>query len=137
MGTKRRLLKRIGGGTIRAMGKEESDKYLGVAQSQVIDRAEMKQVLIEQLRSRLTALMKTQLFARNKAKATNSYLILAVGYGLESSNGTCLSWRTCCTIYSKFRAHHPKACKERFHLPRNAGGRGIIDMKLLYKERVT
>lgn len=134
------LLQRTGAGTIHAMNRHESYKYLGITQSQGIDNIKMKKELTEKLRARLKSIMKTNLSALNKAKATNAFIIPAVAYsfGILKWTPTDLEQlnRNIRVAYTRNRAHHPRACKERFHLPRSYGGRGILDLRIRHQEQI-
>jgi len=44
-----------------------------------------------------------------------------------------MNYRVLCT---KYRCHHPKSTVERFHLPRNLGGRGVIDIVNLHYQQL-
>lgn len=134
------LLERSGGGTIRSMGKHEFYSYLGVAQSQGIDNKGMKENLQEKMLIRLKMIMKSQLSAANKVRATNTFVapVITYSFGIIKWTGTELDAlnRKIRTTYTKYRAHHPKACLERFHLPRNIGGRGVVDLRLQHKQQI-
>ena len=40
------------------------------------------------------------------------------------------------TSLTKYRKHHPKSCVERLYLPRDSGGRGLIDLKSLHNKQI-
>ncbi|XP_030749987.1 uncharacterized protein LOC115877806 [Sitophilus oryzae] len=134
------LLEESGGGTVRSMDKHETYKYLGFIQSQGINGSEMKNQIKNTFKTRLNAVMKTQLCGSNKVQATNTFVMPTITYsfGIIKWTPTELDElnRSVRTTYTKYRSHHPKACKERFHLPRDIGGRGVMDLRLQYKKQI-
>ena len=40
------------------------------------------------------------------------------------------------TLLTRYRFHHPRAVKERLTLPRQMGGRGLIDITRLHDKQV-
>jgi hypothetical protein len=41
------------------------------------------------------------------------------------------------TAMTKFKHHHPKACTERLYLPREKGGRGLLNFKTQHSKQIT
>lgn len=126
-------------GRIHGMEQGETYKYLGYHQAQGINQARTKAELTTMYLTRLRNVLKTQLNARNKAKAITTYAISMLTYsfgviGWTDTDLHDLDTKTR-THLTKYRSHHPKSAVERFHLPRIRGGRGIpsiYDMK--YKQ---
>lgn len=135
-----RMLQRSGGGLITPMERDESYKYLGFLQSQGINQKQVKAELINKMKVRLKAILRSHLSARNKIEATNTLAapVITYSFGVLKWTETDLEElnRTIRRMYTKYRAHHPRACKERFHLPRNQGGRGITDFRLIHQNEV-
>lgn len=134
------LLQRTGGGVIASMEKDERYKYLGYVQSRGIDYAIVKKDLIQTTKSKLKSVLKTKLSGINMVRAINTYVLptLTSSFGVIKWTATDLedANRSIRVAFTKHRAHHPKASKERFHLPRNAGGRGIIDLREAHEQQL-
>jgi hypothetical protein len=85
-------------------------------------------------------ILKTQLNGKNKIKAINTYAIPVLTYSLGIIKWTQTDIerleRVTRTTLTKFRMHHPKSAMERVTLPRDNGGRGIIDLKNLQYRQV-
>jgi hypothetical protein len=100
----------------------------------------MKKQLTERFKMRLKLIMKTHLSALNKVKAVNSFAVPAITYSFGILKWTTTELeelnRVIRTTFTKYRAHHPKACKERFHLSRSKGGRGITDLRARHKNQI-
>lgn len=125
--------------TIQAMNDEEMYKYLGFDQAAITDNKAIKQSLTKLYKSRITALLKTKLTGKNMIKAINTFAVPVYTYsfGIIPWSDTDLEdiQRLTRTILTKFRHHHPNSAIERVTLPRNEGGRGLIDLKnLCYKQ---
>jgi hypothetical protein len=72
---------------------------------------------------------------QKKLLAINSYVVPILGYSfgiIKWSNTDQLDLnrqlRVMLTNLTKDRYHHPKSALERITLPRNIGGRGILDI---------
>lgn len=116
-------------GTIKGMAEEEKYKYLGYLQSRGIDDKLAKEMMSNNYILRVRAILKTELSARNKAKAVNIYAtsVLTYSFGILKWTDTELKNLDIKTRkeFCKARAHHPHSSMERFHMPRSEGGRGI------------
>lgn len=127
-------------GRITGMDRGEAYKYLGVLQTSGIEHGQMKEMLTETYKKRLRKLLKSKLSAVNMMKAVNTYAapILSYSFGLLKWTQTDLENlnRTTRTEFTKQRAHHPRSSVERFHLPREKGGRGIVDFRRLHQKIV-
>lgn len=134
------LLQRSKGGTIQAMDKHETYKYLGFLQAQGLDNKEIKNQLQTKMKSRLKAILRTQLSAINKTTAINSFAapVLTYSFGVVPWTNTELerSNRDLRVEYTKHKMHHPRASRERFHLPRKLGGRGVTDLRMCYRKYI-
>ncbi|XP_060530462.1 uncharacterized protein LOC132704469 [Cylas formicarius] len=134
------LTQHSGGGKITTLDKFETYKYLGLAQARGIDSISVKTLLTERFKERVKHILKTRLAGRNMATAINSYAVPAVAYSFGIVDWTSTELddlnRTLRTSLTKFRAHHPRAGRERVHLPRNIGGRGFSDLRICHKTQV-
>lgn len=135
-----RLLQRTGGGIISAMHKNEHYKYLGYAQARGIDDTAVKKELLKTFEDKLKAVLKTKLSAINIVTAVNTYVVPSItsSFGVVQWTQTDLEDlnRRIRVKFTKHRAHHPKASMERFHLPRDMGGRGICDLRKVHDQQV-
>ncbi|XP_060531478.1 uncharacterized protein LOC132705063 [Cylas formicarius] len=134
------LTQHSGGGKITTLDKFETYKYLGLAQARGIDSKSVKTLLTERFKERVKHILKTRLAGRYMATAINSYAVPAVAYSFGIVHWTPTELddlnRTLRTSLTKFRAHHPRAGRERVHLPRDIGGRGFSDLRICHKTQV-
>ena len=98
----------------------------------------MKEKLIDTYKKRLKSILKTQLNGKSKIIAINTY---AIPVGLLTYSFGIIKWTQTDihaleiltrTTLTKHRMHHPKSAIERLTLPREQGGRGLIDLNNLY-----
>lgn len=122
------------------MKKTDDYKYLGYRQKIGIENANIKEELKQKYKQRLTKILKTELTARNKTNAINTYAIpvLTYSFGIVKWSNTDLEalntlTRTQC---HKYRIHHIHSATERFTLKRKEGGRGFIDIKNQHYEQI-
>ncbi|XP_028158192.1 uncharacterized protein LOC114351251 [Ostrinia furnacalis] len=129
------------GQRIDSLEENEVYKYLGYNQAKLIEYKDTKAKLLQQFKHRLNSVMKTQLHSRNITKAINSFAvpILTYSFGIIKWTKTELNsiQRIINTTLTKHRKHHPRACIQRQTLPRNEGGRGIIDIQNLHNKQIT
>lgn len=126
---------------IEPIEPNSSYKYLGFQQSRQIHVKEIKHDLKNKFKHRLNKLLKSQLNSRNLIKAINTYAIsiLTYSFGIISWSQTdlCNLQRIINTSMTKNRKHHPRSCLQRLTLPRDEGGRGIIDIVNLHNKQIT
>ena len=125
--------------SIEAMGNTDNYKYLGYRQKIGIENTEIKEELKQKYKQRLTKILKTELTARNKTKAINTFAIPILTYSLGTVRWSDTDLEALNTLTRsqchKHRIHHIHSAKERFTLDRKDGGRGFIDIKNLnYKQ---
>lgn len=129
------------GDTIDSLDESGTYKYLGYIQTKQILHKEIKSQLTKQFKHRLKIICNTQLNARNTIKAINTYAIpiLTYSFGVINWSKTELQnlQRNINTTLTKHRRHHPRSCTQRLTLPRNDGGRGIIDITNLHNKQIT
>nr|XP_018896013.1 PREDICTED: uncharacterized protein LOC109029817 [Bemisia tabaci] len=116
-------------GKIEGMLENDQYKYLGYLQARGIQPKEAKQQVSDDYKRRLRSILKSELSARNPALAINTHAtsLLTYTFGILNWSKTELNALDIATRreFRKYRAHHPRSCVERFHLPRAEGGRGI------------
>lgn len=126
---------------IKNMEEDEAYKYLGMEQNRGINKSKVKDKLKTETKRRIVKVLKTKLSARNICTAVNTYAIpvLVYSFGVIHWTPTELDQlnRDIRVLFTKHRAHHPRASIERFHLPRQHGGRGVIDVKNMYYRQVS
>ena len=128
------------GSAIGVMDEGDVYKYLGFAQARRIEHTTVKKQLENTYKKRMESILKTQLNGKNKIKAINTYAIPVLTYSLGIIKWTQTDIanleRLTRTTLTKFRMHHPKSAMERVTMPREHGGRGVIDLKNLQNRQV-
>jgi len=109
-------------------------------QAKQIKHARMKQKLGEECLNRTKSILKTKLNGKNTIKAINTYAtaVLTYSFGIVKWTPTDLEniQAKMRTLLTRYRFHHPRAAKERLALPRQMGGRGLIDITRLHDKQV-
>jgi len=118
--------------TMEAMNEDDMYRYVGHIQAKQIKHARMKQKLDEEYLNRTKSLLKTKLNGKNTIKAINTYgtPVLTFSFGIVKWIPTDLEnlQTKMRTLLTRYRFHHPHTGKERATLPRQMGGRGLIDI---------
>jgi len=126
--------------TMEAMDEEDMYKYLGHMQAKQIKHARMKQKLGEEYLNSTKSTLKSKLNGKNKIKAINTYTkpVLTFRFGIVKWTPTDLEnlQAKMRTLLTRYRFHHPRAAKERLTVPRQMGGRGLIDITRLQDKQV-
>ena len=122
---------------IRELDHHDTYKYLGIAEGAGLSHTKMKQTIRKEYVRRVRMIMQTQLNSKNKFTALNSLAIPVITYSFPIINWNAdeirnldIKTRKLLTIN---RAHHPKADVERLYLKRCEGGRGLLQIEMLYK----
>uniref|UniRef100_H3B0G6 Reverse transcriptase domain-containing protein n=1 Tax=Latimeria chalumnae TaxID=7897 RepID=H3B0G6_LATCH len=111
---------------------EKCYKYLGMQQLLNINTIKIKEAVTATFKKRLKLIMKTQLNAKNKTQAINTWAspVLAYMYGVLKWSKTSLD-----ALDRKVRAtlkenhmHHPHASMARLYLPRRVRSRGLLNL---------
>jgi hypothetical protein len=117
---------------------EEKYKYLGILQSYGNHEKESRQKAITEYKKRLRQVLKSQLTARNKITAVNTYATPVIRYtaGIiswpkEEIKKLDIQTRKIFTLHGAF---HPKSNVERLYQKRKAGGRGLISIEQTVRE---
>lgn len=128
------------GELIEPMDENSMYKYLGFNQLRQIQQKSTKQELLKKFSHRLNLILKTHLNSRNTVKAINTFAIpiLTYSFGIIQWSKSEMKklQRTINTHLTKHRKHHPKSCVQRLTLPRQEGGRGMIDIHNLHNKQI-
>ncbi|KAI5728961.1 hypothetical protein M8J77_023689 [Diaphorina citri] len=126
--------------TINSLTKDEQYKYLGIQQQISINDTEMKRQYENLFMKRVNTVLKTELNAKNKIQAINTWAIplLIYTFGILTWSNTDLENlnRKVRMTLKYFRSHHIHSAMERLYLPRREGGRGLLDLHMVYSKQV-
>lgn len=121
---------------IPQLGTEESYKYLGVQQALDIKSAEMKKVFRERLFCRMKKVVQSKLNLRSMFEAINIWAIPCIAYSFGVIRWTNAGLKD---MDKKVRAiltthgiHHPRSSVNRLYIPRNEGGRGLLNLEITH-----
>ena len=123
--------------TIQQLEQEGTYKYLGVNEGDGIQHAKMKEKIREEYYRRIRMITKSELNAINRMEAINTLATPVVTYSFN-----IVDWkmeeirkldRKTRKLLTMERMHHPRADVDRMYLPRNKGGRGLIQLESAYK----
>lgn len=127
------------GDKIEAMEENETYKYLGVQQGRRIEHKMIKNDLRNAYNQRIKNVLKSKLNAGNITKAINTYAVPILTYSFGVINWTATDLeelqRKTRVLMTKHRMHHPKSAVERTTIPRNEGGRGLVDIINIHSEQ--
>ncbi|XP_078348127.1 uncharacterized protein LOC144633190 isoform X1 [Oculina patagonica] len=122
---------------IKELDQENTYKYLGVDESDGIQHAKMKEKVRKEYYRRVRMVLKTELNAANRFEAINTLAIPVVTYSFNIIDWKMSEIKRLDTKTRKLltlsKMHHTKADVDRLYLPRNAGGRGLIQLEASYK----
>ena len=123
---------------IKELEQENTYKYLGVDEGDGIQHAKMKEKVRKEYYRRVRMVLKTELNAANRFEAINTLAIPVVTYSFNIIDWKMSEIKRLDTKTRKLltlsKMHHPKADVDRLYLPRNAGGRGLIQLEATYKK---
>jgi hypothetical protein len=130
----------INGQVINQLQIDQNYKYLGIYESGKIQHEELRQQFVAEYVKRIKKLTNTQLNARNLIKGINSYAIpvLLYSFGIINYKNNDLKQidRKTRKLLNLKKAHQQKADVERLYMPVDEGGRGLINVELLYKKQI-
>ena len=122
------------GEKIEALVREsDSYKYLGILQLNDMKNEEMKTKVEQEYTKRVRAILKTQLYAKNKIQAINSLAIPVIKY-----TGYILQWtkaelqqldRQTRKLLTMYRGLSKRADVDRIYTKRIDGGRGLVSVE--------
>lgn len=108
-------------------------KYLGFYQSLNLDESENKIKIKNEYFRRVNIIMRTLLNAKNKINAINTWAhpVISYSFGVLSYSPTELQTldRQMRTMLTKHQMLHPNSAIERLYLPRDQGGRGMLNLE--------
>lgn len=115
-------------------------KYLGLQQILTTDQKRTKTMVEENFIGRLKTTMKTKLYSKSLISAINAWVIPVIShtFGVIRWTQTDLERldRTVRTIMTKYRNHHPISSSNRMYLPRDRGGRGLLNLEMLHTNQL-
>ena len=121
---------------IKELDQENTYKYLGVDEGDGIQHAKMKEKVKKEYYRRVRMVLKTELNASNRFEAINTLAIPVVTYSFNIIDWKRSEIKRLDTKTRKLltlsKMHHTKADVDRLYLPRNAGGRGLIQLEASY-----
>ena len=118
---------------IRTLAENETYKYLGNLEADIIKQVEMKNKIQKEYLRRTRKLLETKLNSRNLIKEINTWAV-----PLDRYSGPFFKWtrdelrqmdqrtRKLMTIH---KALHPRDDVDRLHVPRKEGGRGLAGIE--------
>jgi len=120
---------------IRELTIGESYKYLGFHEMEGVDSSRSKKHILDVYLHRLKLIWKSLLSGPRKVRATNSFCVPVLTYGIgiipwtkrEIEQFDVLTRKLMTTCNS----HHPRSSVERLYLPRSNAGRGLINIENL------
>ena len=122
---------------IKELDQEGTYKYLGVNAGDGIQHAKMKEKIKKECLRRVRSILKTELNSKNRITAINTLALPVVTYSFNIINWNLCEIKRIDTKIRKLftcnRMLHPKSDVDRLYLPRNKGGRGMIQIELSYK----
>uniref|UniRef100_H3AWP0 Reverse transcriptase domain-containing protein n=1 Tax=Latimeria chalumnae TaxID=7897 RepID=H3AWP0_LATCH len=123
----------LDGAEIQELEPEKHYKYLGMQQLLNINTTQIKEAVTATFKKRLKLIMKTQLNAKNKTQAVNTWAspVLVYMYGVLKWSKTTQD-----PLDRKVRATL-KASMARLYLPRRVGGRGLLHLADLCRGQET
>ena len=117
---------------MRALGEEESYKYLGVLEADHVLHEESKERLKKEYIRRVKKCLKSKLNGGNMVKAINTWAVSLMRYSAgivewtkADLDVTDRKTRKLMTMYGML---HPRSNVSRLYLPRSEGGRGLLSV---------
>ena len=84
--------------------------------------------------------MKSKLYGKITFQTINTYAVPALTFTFDTVKWITMDLDSVAVktrvILTKHRAHHPKAAIERICIPKNAGGRGLVDIHRLHMKQI-
>lgn len=122
---------------IRELEGHEIYKYLGMEENTEIEHTKMKEKITRQYYSRIRKILKSELTGKNKFIAISTLAVPVLNYSFE-----ILNWKLSeiQKIDRKTRKqltmnnlHNPNADIDRLYVPREKGGRGLMNLEDTFK----
>ena len=118
---------------IKGLNLDETYKYLGILQTDDIKHKQAKRKTLSKCNKRVKKILKSKLNGGNIIKAINSWAVPVVRY-----TARIIDWiqaeledldRKTKKLMSAYHALHPQSDVDRLYLPRQAGGRGLLQIR--------
>jgi hypothetical protein len=123
---------------IRGLNLEESYKYLGILQADDIKHAQVKKKAASEYTKRVRKVLKSNLNGGNFIRAINSWAVPVIRYTAGIVDWTQVELeeldRKTRKLMTANHALHPQSDVDRLYLPRNTGGRGLLQVKQTVEE---
>ncbi|XP_044760879.1 uncharacterized protein LOC123318334 [Coccinella septempunctata] len=125
---------------IPSLNKDDTYKYLGIHQALDIKTAEMKELFKQKLYKRISLLLKSKLNSRSLFTAINIWAVPSMTYSFG-----ILTWsvtelrevdRAVRAMLTKYGVHHPHSSTIRLYLPRQHGGRGLLNLESVHEGNI-
>ena len=125
-------IKLLSGGVMEELNADESYKYLGIEELEVIKHADIKNKISKNFKSKLRKLLETELNARNLFQAINECILPLISYSFGVVQWTEDELKSYDILARKmlhmYRAFERNSDIDRLYLPREKGGRGLISV---------
>ena len=119
------------GTQLRALGEEESYKYLGVLEADHVLHEESKERLKKEYIRRVKKCLKSKLNGGNMVKAINIWAVSLMRYSVGIVEWTKADLDVTDRKTRKLMIYgmiHPRTNVSRLYLPRSEGGRGLLSV---------
>ena len=118
---------------IRGLNLEESYKYLGILQADNIVHVQIKKKAASEYTKRVRNVLKSKLNGGNSIRAINSWSVPVIRYTVGIVDWTQAELedldRKTRKLVTANHALHPQSDVDRLYLPRQTGGRGLLQVK--------
>ena len=123
---------------IRGLSMEESYKYLGILQADDIKHVQVKKKAASEYTKRMRKVLKSKLNGGNSIRAINSWAVPVIRYTAGIVDWTQAELedldRKTRKLMTANHALHPQSYVDRLYLPRQTGGRGLLQVKQTVEE---
>ena len=118
---------------IRSLKEDDSYRYLGILQSNEIQRKDMKEKVGKEYKRRVRKILETKLNGGNIIKAINIWAIPMLRYSASFLDWTISELqemdRRTRKLMTMHNALHPRSNVDRLYIPRSEGGRGLLSVE--------
>ena len=130
----------LSGETIKALDLRDQYKYLGMLQSNEIDKKNIKDKFRTEYFERVKKILKSSLNSKNTIQAINTYAVPSLSYGFVVLDWSiteleCIDRQTR-NILRQYHMLHLNSDVERVYISRKNGGRGLLNITDLYKNQI-
>ena len=129
---------KLSNNNIKGLNLDETYKYLDILQADDIKHKQVKKKILSEYNKRVRKILKSKLNGGNIIKAINSWAAPVARYtaGIIDWTQTELEDldRKTRKLMSAHHALHPQSDVDRLYLPRQAGGRGLLQIRQTVEE---